>query len=68
MKSWPLWLLFPVTLSLSVILAVPGVRAAVFPSGAVALTCGVIVAWIFVLSRAIEPILKWVSRYRRGRE
>ena len=59
MKNWPLWSLFAVALSLSVVLVVPGFREVVVPSGAIALTCAVVVAWIFVLSRAIEPIVKW---------
>jgi hypothetical protein len=33
-----------------------------------ALTCAVIVAWIFVLTRTIELTLKLVSRYRHGRQ
>jgi hypothetical protein len=68
MKNWPLWSLFAVALSLSVVLVVPDFREVVVPSGAIALTCAVVVAWIFVLSRAIEPIVKWVSRHRHGRE
>ena len=44
-----------VALSLSVVLVVPDFREVVAPSGAIALTCAVVVAWIFVLSRAIEP-------------
>ena len=68
MKNWPLWSLFAVALSLSVVLVVPDFREVVILSGAIALTCAVVVAWIFVLSRAIEPIVKWVSRHRHGRE
>ena len=68
MKNWPLWSLFAVALSLSVVLVVPDFREVVVPSGAIALTCAVVVAWIFVLSRAIEPIVKRVSRHRHGRE
>ena len=68
MKNWPLWSLFAVALSLSVVLAVPDFRRVVVPSDAVALTCAVVVAWIFVLSRAIEPTLNVVSRYTRIRE
>ena len=56
-KNWPLWSLFAVALSLSVVLAVPDFRRVMVPSNAVALTCAVIVAWIFVLSRAIAPTL-----------
>ena len=68
MKNWALWSLFAVAVSLNVVLVVPDFRRVVVPSGAVALTCAVIVAWIFVLTRAIEPIVKWVSRCRRRRE
>ena len=68
MKNWPLWSLFAVALSLGVVLAVPDFREVVVPSGAVALTCAVVVAWIFVLTRAIQPTLNLVSRYRYGRE
>ena len=68
MKNWPLWSLFAVALSLSVVLAVPDFRRIVVPSDAVALTCTVVVAWIFVLTRAIEPTLDVVSRYTRSRE
>ena len=63
MKNWPLWSLFAVALSLSVVLAVPDFRRVVVSSGAIALTCAVVVAWIFVLTRAIEPTLNMVSRY-----
>jgi hypothetical protein len=63
MKNWPLWSLFAVALSLSVVLAVPDFREVVVPSGAIALTCAVVVAWIFVFTRAIEPMLNVVSRY-----
>jgi len=63
MKNWPLWSLFAVALSLSIVLAVPDFRRIVVPSDAVALTCAVIVAWIFVVTRAIEPTLNVVSRY-----
>ena len=68
MKNWALWSLFAVAISLSVVLVVPDFRRVVVPSGAVALACAVIVAWIFILTRAIEPIVKWVSRYRHRRE
>jgi hypothetical protein len=68
MKSWPLWLLFAVALSVSVILAVPDFRAVVVPSGTMAVTCAVIVAWFFVLTRAIKPTLNLGSKYRHGRE
>ena len=57
-----------VALSLSVVLAVPDFRRVVVPSDAVALTCAVVVAWIFVLTRAIEPTLNVVSRYTRIRK
>ena len=63
MKNWALWSLFAVALSLSIVLAVPDFRRIVVPSDAVALTCAVVVAWIFVLTRAIEPTLNVVSRY-----
>jgi len=39
----------------------------VVPSGAVALACAVAVAWMFVLARAIDPMLKLVSRYTHYR-
>jgi hypothetical protein len=65
MKYWALWLLFAVAVFLSVVLLVPDLRRAMVPSGAVALTCAVIVAWIFVLTRAIEPIVKWLSSRKR---
>jgi hypothetical protein len=68
MKNWSLRLLFAVALSVSVILAVPDFRAVVVPSGTIALTCAVIVAWFFVLTRAIQPTLNLVSKYRHGRE
>jgi hypothetical protein len=68
MKNWPLWSLFAVAFSLSIVLAVPDFRTVVAPSGAVALTCAVIVAWIFVFTRSIEPTLKLVSRYRLGED
>jgi hypothetical protein len=68
MTNWSLWSLFAVALFLSVALAVPDFRAVVVPSDAVALTCAVVVAWIFVLTRAIGPTLNLVSRYRHGRE
>jgi hypothetical protein len=67
MKDWPLWSLFAVALSLTFVLAVPDFREVVLPSGAVALTCAVAVACIFVLTRAIEPMLNVVSRYAHGR-
>jgi hypothetical protein len=47
MKNWPVWSRFAVALFLSVVLAVPDFRAVVVPSDAVALTCAVVVAWIF---------------------
>lgn len=65
MKYWALWLLFAVAVFLSVVLLVPDLRRAMVPSGAVALTCAVIVAWIFVLTGAIEPIVKCVSSRKR---
>lgn len=68
MKNWPVWSLFAVALFLSVVLAVPDFRAVVVQSDAVALTCAVVVAWIFVLTRAIKPTLNLVSRFRHGRE
>ena len=55
-------------LSLTFVLAVPDFREVVVPSGVVALTCAVAVAWIFVLTRAIEPMLNVVSRYTHGRD
>jgi hypothetical protein len=64
MKNWPLWSLFAVAFSLSIVLAVPDFRRVVVPSDAVPLTCAVVVAWIFVLTRAIEPTLIAVSKYR----
>jgi hypothetical protein len=63
MKNWPLWSLFAVAFSLSIVLAVPDFRRVVVPSDAVPLTCAVVVAWIFVLTRAIEPMLNVVSGY-----
>jgi CBS-domain-containing membrane protein len=68
MKNWPLWSLFAVAVSLSIVLVVPDLRAVVVPSGAVALTCAVIVAWIFVITHAIDLIVKWISRYKQRRE
>jgi hypothetical protein len=63
MKNWPLWSLFAVAFSLSIVLAVPDFRRVVVPSDAVPLICAVAVAWIFVLTRAIEPTLNAVSKY-----
>ena len=67
MKNWPLWSLFAVALSLTFVLAVPDFREVVVPPGAVALTCAGVVAWIFVLTRAIEPMLNMIYRYKHGR-
>jgi hypothetical protein len=66
MKHWALWLLFAVAVFLSVVLLVPDLRRAIVPSGAVALTCAVIVAWIFVLTRTIEPLAKWYQDAESG--
>jgi hypothetical protein len=65
MRRLPFWLLLAVACSLSVVLAIPDLRAIVFPSGAVGLACAVIVAWIFILRHAIEPALQVVTKYRR---
>jgi peptidoglycan/LPS O-acetylase OafA/YrhL len=66
MRKWPFWSLLALALSLSVVLAIPDLRAIVFPSGAVGVVCAVVVAWIFVLSHAIGPTLQVVSKYGRS--
>jgi hypothetical protein len=66
-RNWAFWLLLAVALGLSVILAIPALRAAAFPSDAAVLVCAVIVAWFFVLGRAAGPALNWVSQYTRRR-
>jgi hypothetical protein len=68
MKNWALWSLFAVAVSVTVVLAVPNFRAYVAPSNAVALACAVAVGWMFVLTRAIKPMLNVVSRHTRYRE
>jgi hypothetical protein len=66
-RNWSFWLLLAVALSLSVVLAIPDLRAIAFPSGAIGVACAVIVAWIFVLRQAIGSTLQVVSKYgRRG--
>jgi hypothetical protein len=66
-RNWSFWLLLAVALSLSVVLAIPDLRAIAFPSGAVGVACAVIVAWIFVLRQAIRPTLQVLSKYGRRR-
>jgi hypothetical protein len=66
-KEWPLWTLVAVALSLSVMLAVPDFRGLLFPSVTI-LIFVVVVAWIFVVARAAQPIYDAVSAHRRHRE
>jgi hypothetical protein len=67
-RNWPLWLLFAIALSLTVLVAVPDFRALASPATANALVYATIVAWIFVLARAAKPITDVVRTYLHNRE
>jgi hypothetical protein len=66
-KEWPVWILFAIALSLTVILAVPYLQAAV-PISAALLICAAVVAWIFFIARATQPTVAAIMGYLQRRE
>ncbi len=68
LKDWPLWLFVAVALSLTVFALVPEFRQLASPAAGSGVLFAAIVAWIFVVCRAVTPIVHAFHAYRTASE